>query len=112
MRERKLSYYPILAAILLFLLLFINEACNNRRQALEPISLQPVKSLSDSLNDTTFIRGVGSMTFSDNRLYLSDNRPQVIELGLHLNLLGHIYKYGKGPGEFTGICHILKKVNS
>jgi len=74
MRVKKLNYYPLLLAMLLFLIL-LNEACNNKRQVPKPISLQPVKSLSDSLNDTTFIRGVGSMTFSDNRLYLSDNRP-------------------------------------
>jgi len=102
MRVKKLNYYPLLLAMLLFLIL-LNEACNNKRQVPKPISLQPVRSLSDSLNDSTFIRDVGSIAFADNKLYLADNRPQVIELGPHLNLLGHIYRYGKGPGEFTGI---------
>jgi len=80
----------------------LTTACGNKKKTSTPIGLQPVKSVSE-LNDSTFFGDVWAMKFANNRLYLADNSPQVLQLGPDLGLLGRINKTGKGPGEFTSV---------
>lgn len=81
-------------------------ACSNKKEAQKPISLEPVKSVSE-LNDSTFIANVGTMKFADNQLflslYLADNLPMILLLEPDLDLLGRIDRIGRGPGEFTAV---------
>ncbi|MCC5906909.1 MAG: 6-bladed beta-propeller [Balneolaceae bacterium] len=46
------------------------------------------------------------MKYKDNRLYLADNSPQVLQVDSDLNLIELINKTGQGPGEFTGVTDI------
>lgn len=86
---------------LLFLML-LDAACSNKKQVPTPISLEPVKSLSEP-NDSTLIADVWAMEFANNRLYFADNLDQILQFRPDLQLFGRIKKSGKGPGEFTGV---------
>ena len=82
--------------------MLINIACSNRKQPQKPISLEPVKRMLEP-NDSTFMGDIGGIKYANNRLYLADNSPQVLQLGPDLDLLGRIKENGKGPGEFTTV---------
>jgi hypothetical protein len=88
--------------LFLWVLILLSVACSDQNPAHEPISLEPVKSVSE-LNDSTFFGSVGGMKYVNDRFYVADNSPQILQLGSDLNLLGLINKTGQGPGEFTGV---------
>lgn len=88
--------------LLLWFLIFLNTACSNNNETHKPISLEPVKNISE-INDSTFFGGLGVIKYQDNRFYLADNLPQVLQLGIDLDLIGVINKTGRGPGEFIGV---------
>lgn len=82
--------------------MLLNAACSNQNPTQEPLSLEPVKSVSE-INDSTFFGGIGAINYLENRLYLADNTPNVFQLGSELELLGVINKAGRGPGEVIGV---------
>jgi hypothetical protein len=87
--------------VFIFLALLV-VACHNNQREPNPISLQPVKNLSQ-FNDTTFFTGTSAMLFAGNHVYIADDINKIYQLGLQLNLTGSMGKSGKGPGEFTGV---------
>lgn len=82
--------------------MLLTTACSYKKSTQKPISLEPVRSVSE-LNDSTFIGDVGVIKYVNNRLYLADNLNQILQVGPDMDLLGFINKTGKGPGEFTEI---------